>query len=140
VERAGDESMPMILGNAGKLQQVFLNLFLNAKDAMPDGGTLRIETANHGSAQVIIRDTGSGIASEHLGRIFDPFFTTKNGNGATERRGTGLGLAVTYGIIQEHGGKVHVESRVGSGTTFTLEFPALRSRKREAAATTVAEA
>jgi signal transduction histidine kinase len=140
VERAGDESMPMILGNAGKLQQVFLNLFLNAKDAMPDGGTLRIETANNGSAQVIIRDTGSGITSEHLGRIFDPFFTTKNGNGVTDRRGTGLGLAVTYGIIQEHGGKVHVESRVGEGTTFTLEFPVLRTRKREAAATTVAEA
>ena len=140
VERAGNDSMPMILGNAGKLQQVFLNLFLNAKDAMPDGGTLRIETANNGSAQVIIRDTGSGIASEHLGRIFDPFFTTKNGNGVTERRGTGLGLAVTYGIIQEHGGKVHVESRVGAGTIFTLEFPVLRARKREATATTVAEA
>jgi signal transduction histidine kinase len=106
---------------------------------MPHGGTLRIETVGGGDAQVIIRDTGSGIAPDHLGRIFDPFFTTKNGNGMTERRGTGLGLAVTYGIIQEHGGKIHVESRIGEGTIFTLEFPVLRARKREAA-TTIAEA
>jgi PAS domain S-box-containing protein len=132
--------VPPILGNAGKLQQVFLNLFLNAKDAMPNGGTLRIETSADGSARVRITDTGMGIAPEHMGRIFDPFFTTKNGNGVTERRGTGLGLAVTYGIIQEHGGKIHVESGVGVGTTFTLEFPILRARRREPARATVAEA
>lgn len=139
VERKGGDT-PAILGNAGKLQQVFLNLFLNAKDAMPDGGTLRIETSGQSAAVVRISDTGSGIAPENLARIFDPFFTTKHGNGASQRRGTGLGLAVSYGIIQEHGGKVRVDSAVGSGTTFTLEFPVLRARKREAAGAAVAEA
>jgi signal transduction histidine kinase len=133
VERRTD-NLPMIFGNAGKLQQVFLNLFLNAKDAMPHGGTLRIDSHVDGAVFLRIGDTGTGIAPEHLARIFDPFFTTKNGNGATERRGTGLGLAVTYGIIQEHGGKIRVESAVGTGTTFTLEFPVLRAHKRQTVA------
>ena len=138
IERSG-EDLPMIYGNAGKLQQVFLNLFLNAKDAMPQGGTLRIESHAGYDARVRISDTGSGIAAENLARIFDPFFTTKNGNGATERRGTGLGLAVSYGIIQEHGGKVRVESQVGVGTTFTLEFPMMPARKRQMVSSSVAE-
>jgi two-component system, NtrC family, sensor kinase len=118
--------LPTILGNAGKLQQVFLNLFLNAKDAMAGGGTLRIATEANGHVAVSITDSGSGIAPEHLQRIYDPFFTTKNAPKAGQRRGTGLGLAVTYGIIQEHAGKIHVESEVGAGTTFFLEFPMLR--------------
>jgi two-component system NtrC family sensor kinase len=118
--------LPPILGNAGKLQQVFLNLFLNAKDAMKDGGTLRIATEINGHVSVAISDTGSGIAPEHLQRIYDPFFTTKSAPKQGERRGTGLGLAVTYGIIQEHAGKIHVESHLGAGTTFYLEFPMLR--------------
>ena len=118
--------LPMILGNAGKLQQVFLNLFLNAKDAMTDGGTLRISTEANGHVAVSITDSGSGIAPEHLQRIYDPFFTTKSAPRQGQRRGTGLGLAVTYGIIQEHAGKIHVESEVGTGTTFFLEFPMLR--------------
>ncbi|GGH14270.1 ATP-binding protein [Silvibacterium dinghuense] len=118
--------LPPILGNAGKLQQVFLNLFLNAKDAMAGGGTLRIETTANGHVSVAISDTGSGISPEHLRRIYDPFFTTKSAPKEGQRRGTGLGLAVTYGIIQEHAGKIHVESEVGSGTTFYLEFPMLR--------------
>jgi signal transduction histidine kinase len=138
IERSG-EDLPMIFGNAGKLQQVFLNLFLNAKDAMPQGGVLRIASRAGYDATVRISDTGSGIASENLARIFDPFFTTKNGNGATERRGTGLGLAVSYGIIQEHGGKIRVESQLGVGTTFTLEFPVMPVRKRQAVTTSVAE-
>jgi PAS domain S-box-containing protein len=133
VERNTDD-LPFIFGNAGKLQQVFLNLFLNAKDAMPQGGTLRINSRVDGAVFLRISDTGTGIAPEHLARIFDPFFTTKNGNGATERRGTGLGLAVTYGIIQEHGGKIRVESTVGTGTTFTLEFPVLRAQRRQTVA------
>jgi PAS domain S-box-containing protein len=118
--------LPPILGNAGKLQQVFLNLFLNAKDAMSGGGTLRIATEINGHVSVAISDTGAGIAPEHLQRIYDPFFTTKSAPKQGERRGTGLGLAVSYGIIQEHAGKIHVESHVGAGTTFYLEFPMLR--------------
>jgi two-component system NtrC family sensor kinase len=118
--------LPPILGNAGKLQQVFLNLFLNAKDAMNGGGTLRIATEANGHVSVAISDTGSGIAPEHLQRIYDPFFTTKSAPKEGQRRGTGLGLAVTYGIIQEHAGKIHVESQIGEGTTFYLEFPMLR--------------
>jgi two-component system, NtrC family, sensor kinase len=118
--------LPPILGNAGKLQQVFLNLFLNAKDAMSGGGTLRVATEANGQVSVAISDTGSGIAPEHLQRIYDPFFTTKSAPKEGQRRGTGLGLAVTYGIIQEHAGKIHVESSMGAGTTFYLEFPMLR--------------
>jgi len=118
-------ALPPIHGNAGKLQQVFLNLFLNAKDAMASGGMLRVATQNGDGVRVMIADTGSGIAQEHIQRIYDPFFTTKNG-GRDGRKGTGLGLSVTYGIIQEHAGKIQVESHVGQGTTFYLEFPLMR--------------
>ena len=118
--------LPPIMGNSGKLQQVFLNLFLNAKDAMAAGGTLRVATLANGHVAVDVSDTGSGIALEHVQRIYDPFFTTKTTVSEGQRRGTGLGLAVTYGIIQEHAGKIQVESQVGSGTTFHLEFPTAR--------------
>jgi two-component system NtrC family sensor kinase len=130
LESALDPSLPPILGNPGKLQQVFLNLFLNAKDAMAGGGTLRVatEVGNDigGHVGVSITDTGSGIAPEHVKRIYDPFFTTKSAPREGQRRGTGLGLAVTYGIIQEHAGKIEVESQAGAGTTFYLEFPLVR--------------
>jgi signal transduction histidine kinase len=125
-------NLPPIMGNAGKLQQVFLNLFLNAKDAMASKAanneprTLRVATEVNGHVSISIADSGSGIAPEHLRRIYDPFFTTKTARRDGQPRGTGLGLAVTYGIIQEHSGKIHVESQVGSGTTFYLEFPLLR--------------
>jgi len=118
--------LPGIMGNSGKLQQVFLNLFLNAKDAMPNGGTLKVSTENGDGVRVVISDTGSGIAPEHLNRIYDPFFTTKAKPGEGQRRGTGLGLSVSYGIIQEHAGKIQVNSRPGQGTTFALEFPMMR--------------
>jgi len=125
--------LPPIMGNAGKLQQVFLNLFLNAKDAMAgkaaengERRTLRVSTEVNGHVSISIADSGSGIAPEHLRRIYDPFFTTKTARRDGQPRGTGLGLAVTYGIIQEHSGKIHVESQLGSGTTFYLEFPLLR--------------
>jgi two-component system, NtrC family, sensor kinase len=126
LESALDPSLPHILGNPGKLQQVFLNLFLNAKDAMAGGGTLRVATEVNGHVGVSISDTGSGIAPEHVKRIYDPFFTTKSAPREGQRRGTGLGLAVTYGIIQEHAGKIEVESQTGAGTTFYLEFPLVR--------------
>ncbi len=118
--------LPAIQGNAGRLQQVFLNLFLNAKDAMAGGGTLRVSTLNGDSVTVCISDTGSGIAPEHIQRIYDPFFTTKATPNEGQTRGTGLGLSVTYGIIQEHAGKIRVESQPGAGTTFTLDFPLSR--------------
>ncbi len=120
------QDLPDILGNVGKLQQVFLNLFLNAKDAMAGGGVLRVSTVANGHVEVIIGDTGSGIAAENLRRIYDPFFTTKAALVEGRRRGTGLGLSVSYGIIQEHAGKIQVESKEGHGTTFHLEFPMLR--------------
>jgi two-component system NtrC family sensor kinase len=116
------QALPCVRGSANKLQQVFLNLFLNARDAMPTGGMLEVRTAAHnGSVEVEVADTGAGIAREHIHRIFDPFFTTKS-NG----RGTGLGLSVSYGIIKEHAGKIDVRSTPGKGTSFHVEFPAVR--------------
>ena len=115
-----------IQGNPGRLQQVFLNLFLNAKDAMPGGGTLNDATTNGDMVSVRVTDSGSGIAPENVHRIYDPFFTTKTAPKEGQSRGTGLGLAVTYGIIQEHAGKIRVESKPGSGTTFALDFPLTR--------------
>jgi PAS domain S-box-containing protein len=127
VESDLHDGLPMIHGNAGKLQQVFLNLFLNAKDAMAGaGGTLRVQTANGTGVNVSVSDTGSGIAPEHIHKIYDPFFTTKTAPREGQSKGTGLGLSVTYGIIQEHAGKIRVESNPGQGTTFYLEFPLIR--------------
>jgi two-component system, NtrC family, sensor kinase len=126
VENVFEPKLPPIQGNAGRLQQVFLNLFLNAKDAMPGGGTLRVATLNGESVSVSVSDTGSGIAPENIQRIYDPFFTTKTSPREGQARGTGLGLSVTYGIIQEHAGKIRVESHPGQGTTFTLDFPMSR--------------
>ncbi len=117
------DHLPRITGNPGRLQQVFLNLFLNARDAMPEGGTLRVMTSNGEGVSVVVSDTGSGIAQEHIRRIYDPFFTTKTSPQEGQGRGTGLGLSVTYGIIQEHAGKIRVESRPGEGTTFYVDFP-----------------
>jgi PAS domain S-box-containing protein len=124
------EDLPLIHGNPGKLQQVFLNLLLNAKEAMPEGGSLRVATLaneNDNSVAALVADSGAGIAPEHLKRIYDPFFTTKTKPLPGKRRGTGLGLSVSYGIIQEHAGKIRVESAIGAGTTFHLEFPMLRN-------------
>jgi two-component system NtrC family sensor kinase len=110
---------PTIQGNAGKLQQVFLNLFLNARDAMPSGGRLEVRTWREGTrALVEVADSGSGIAPEHLQRIYDPFFTTK-----AARKGTGLGLSVSYGIIQEHDGSIEVSNGPSGGARFHLAFP-----------------
>jgi hypothetical protein len=118
------DELPAIRGNAGKLQQVFLNLFINGRDAMPAGGNLTIRTwAESGFAHVEVADSGHGIAPEHLARIYDPFFTTKG-----PKKGTGLGLSITYGIIQEHNGIIEVDSVVGRGTRFRLEFPGIGTR------------
>jgi signal transduction histidine kinase len=114
-----EPALPGVQGNAGKLQQVFLNLFLNARDAMSKGGVLEVRTWTDGPrVKVEVTDNGSGIAPEHIHRIYDPFFTTK-----AARKGTGLGLSVTYGIIQEHGGSIEVFNRRGGGATFRLDLP-----------------
>jgi two-component system NtrC family sensor kinase len=122
VTRNLQQELPFVLGSNNKLQQVFLNLFLNARDAMPSGGVVEIRTASfNGSVEVEIKDTGAGIPRENLNRIFDPFFTTK-----ASGRGTGLGLSVSYGIVKEHAGKLDVRSTPGKGTSFRLEFPVAR--------------
>ncbi len=110
---------PVVLGTEFKLQQVFLNLFINARDAMPKGGwlTIRTRTAD-GAAVVEVSDTGAGIPNDRLARIYDPFFTTKEIG-----QGTGLGLSITYGIVREHEGAIACDSAVGVGTRFTLSFP-----------------
>jgi PAS domain S-box-containing protein len=132
VETNLDPQLPRIHGNQGKLQQVILNLMLNAKDAMfsTPNATLRIATFSAGSRVIVrIQDSGNGIQREHLHRIYDPFFTTKTRPQEGEHKGTGLGLAVSYGIMQEHAGKIQVESEPGVGTTFQLEFPPSGSRQ-----------
>ncbi len=125
-----DTTTPTISGNPGRLQQVFLNLFINARDAMGSGGMLEVKTSHEddGSVQIDVLDSGHGIDPEHIHRIYDPFFTTKGA-----RKGTGLGLSVTYGIIQEHGGAIKVFSRPGGGTRFHLEFPPVTAKSRKPA-------
>jgi two-component system NtrC family sensor kinase len=121
------ESLPEVAGNRGKLQQVLVNLVLNAKDALQDkgSGTVRIVTARTSKGvELRVEDDGIGMAQETLRKIYDPFFTTKSNPTAGQRKGTGLGLAVTYGIVQEHAGTIEVSSTVGTGTVFRLELPA----------------
>jgi PAS domain S-box-containing protein len=123
------EHIPAAYGNASKLQQVFMNLILNARDAMPSGGRLTIQTRLVDTSLVVdFRDTGVGIAPENIARIYDPFFTTKEVG-----QGTGLGLALSYGIIQEHGGRIFVESRPGEGAHFTIKLPTAFARQMQAA-------
>ena len=126
--------LPPVHGNAGKLQQVFLNLFLNARDAMDGGGVLSVRTwAEESGARVDVTDTGHGISPEHIQRIYDPFFTTKG-----HRKGTGMGLAVTYGIVQEHKGSIEVSSRQG-GTRFHLRLPWSRTAVGQASGLSVSK-
>jgi two-component system NtrC family sensor kinase len=113
------EGGAIVRGDFGQLRQVFVNLILNACDAMPDGGTLSVSSkrVDEGRAvEIALVDTGTGIAPEHLSKIFDPFFTTK-------QMGTGLGLSVVYGVVEKHGGSMKAQSRVGEGTTMTVRLP-----------------
>jgi len=114
------EAVPTVMGDPDRLQQVFLNLLVNAADAMPDGGQLRVtlEASGGGSVAVRIRDTGVGIAPEDLGRIFEAFYTTKE-----RGRGSGLGLVVARGIVLDHGGSIDVASEPGKGTEFVIVLP-----------------
>jgi two-component system NtrC family sensor kinase len=120
VEDEVPTDLPPIHGEKKSLQQVFLNLFINAIQAMLDGGTLRISAHPSDNQWMVIdvSDTGIGIDPEHLSQIFDPFYTTKQVG-----KGTGLGLSVTYGIVEKHGGHIEVKSRKGQGTTFTVTLP-----------------
>jgi len=113
------EALPQINASRDQLRQVFLNLVANARDAMPDGGTLSVTTASDAeNVRIKIADSGTGIKQEHLKKIFDSFFTTKD-----SVKGVGLGLSVCYGFIKDHGGDIKVKSKVSSGTTFTITFP-----------------
>jgi two-component system NtrC family sensor kinase len=123
------ESLPLVSGDVGQLQQAVIILAENAMDAMPEGGTLTLRTSREveegedgGVVVIEVSDTGQGIAPEIRERIFDPFFTTKEVG-----RGTGLGLAVCYGIVTEHGGRISVDSVVGRGTVFRISLPALET-------------
>ncbi len=113
------EDLEKVYASKNQLRQVFLNMFSNARDAMPDGGTLSIKTlAKDGRIHIEISDTGTGIREENLSRIFDTFFTTKD-----TVKDVGLGLSVCYGFIKEHGGDIRVSSTCGAGTTFTIILP-----------------
>ena len=132
-------ALPLVQADAGMIEQVLLNLAVNSRDAMPDGGRLQISTAavvvTHALLQqmpdatpgpavsITVADTGSGIAPEHLPRIFEPFFTTKDVG-----KGTGLGLATAYGIINQHKGWIQASSQLGQGTTFQIFLPASKSK------------
>ncbi len=120
IKEVYDANLPPVSLDVNQMQQVFMNLFLNAIDSMPTGGTLTVEIgkkdAQKGWIQVKIKDTGKGIVSEHLTKIFNPFFTTKN-------KGLGLGLTITHKIMEGHGGTIGVESAPGKGSTFVLSFP-----------------
>jgi len=120
IEEELAEDLPNVDGDMNQLQQVVLNLSLNACEAMPDGGTLTVRTSvKSGRVLVRVADTGCGIRHEHLSQIFEPFFSTK-----PVGKGTGLGLSISYGIIQQHGGALEVASEEGAGTTFTITLPA----------------
>ena len=127
IVRGYDPDSPPVFGNSGKLQQVFTNLLLNARDAIPAGGSIKISTlpAEDHSLTIEVSDSGIGIAPENVAKIYDPFYTTK-GVG----RGTGLGLAVSYGIVQEHSGHISVESTPGQGTIFRITLPTVNARAR----------
>jgi hypothetical protein len=119
------------------LDQVIANLAVNARDAMPNGGTLRVEVAAHGADRVAlrVRDEGEGIPEHVLPHVFEPFFTTKSAD-----RGTGLGLATVYGVVTQHGGKVSAESTPGRGTTMTVLLPRSSEQERASGATSTASA
>ena len=130
VRRELSAVQPVVLGTEHKLQQVFLNLFINARDAMPKGGWLSITTRSDANGVAVeVGDTGAGIQAEHLARIYDPFFTTKSLG-----QGTGLGLSITYGIVHEHSGSIECDSRAGEGTRFLLTFPPAQGRTAAAGA------
>ena len=127
------EKVPAIRMNLGEIQQVFLNLAINSKHAMPLGGAIAISTKFTGNfVRIDFSDTGAGIPPENLSRIFEPFFTTKQSEGS--KSGTGLGLSVIYAIIERHGGRIEVSSELNKGTTFTIHLPNIQTVSKAAEA------
>jgi len=119
IEKKIKPDLPKTMIDVGQIQQVFINILLNAIEAMPQGGILTVSSGIEGQmATVRFTDTGIGIPEENLPKILDPFFTTKK-----QGKGTGLGLSVSYGIVERHRGKLEVRSKVGKGTTFTVKLP-----------------
>ncbi len=119
---------PQAVVNPNQIQQVLLNLLINARQAMPSGGRVVIKIAYDAGEKTVdltVRDTGCGIAPEYLPHIFDPFFSTKQGPDASGKGGTGLGLSMCREIIESHHGRIRVESTVGKGTAFILRLPAV---------------
>ncbi len=124
-----DESLPMIVVDPSQIERVFLNLIINAAEAMEDGGTLALTTSyglNAQSMEIEVKDSGHGISIENMQRIFNPFFTTKEIS-----HGVGLGLAISYGIVNEHNGEITVESEIGKGATFTVSLPIITKVSEE---------
>jgi two-component system NtrC family sensor kinase len=122
LQKSVAQNLPKVKCDFKQVQQVFLNLMVNASEAMPNGGTLTVKANRAAGAEafleVVISDTGCGIAKEDMEHIFEPFFTTKE-----EEKGVGLGLSVAYGIIAKHNGSIAVESEPGKGSTFTVRLP-----------------
>ena len=122
------EAVPLILAAGNQLQRVLINMLVNARQAMPNGGMVLLQLTSEDEGRTVtlsIRDTGLGIAPEHLPKIFDPFFSTKSGPDASGKGGTGLGLSACREIIESHSGRIRVESSVGRGTQFIMRFPSL---------------
>jgi signal transduction histidine kinase len=123
------QAVPPAMVNGNQIQQVLLNLLINARQAMPGGGRLAVKVlydAQNDTVDLVVRDNGSGIPPEVLPKIFDPFFSTKTGPDASGKGGTGLGLSMCRNIIEAHRGRIRVESAPGKGTAFTLKLPAAR--------------
>ena len=122
VEKRLCETLPSVMGNANYLQQVFLNLLINARDAMPEGGKVTVATETKGFKVLIhVADTGTGISKENLDKMFTPFFTTKEAG-----KGTGLGLSICNKIVSQHRGEIKVKTEVNVGTTFSVVLPVTR--------------
>ncbi len=128
------EGRPHARVSPAQIQQVLLNLVINARQAMPEGGTVRVRVGTDATgrlAELSVNDTGRGIAPADLRRIFEPFFTTKSGPDETGLGGTGLGLSVCREIVEKHRGRLRAESRVGRGTTFTLRLPTCQAPSQQ---------
>jgi len=126
-------TVPLVRANGNQIQQVLLNLLINARQAMPDGGTITLRLQHHSQENmvaIIIRDAGTGIAQDKLQKIFDPFFSTKTGPDASGKGGTGLGLSSCRNIIDGHRGRIRVASTVGQGTQFTILLPVASIEKK----------
>jgi signal transduction histidine kinase len=131
VSRAGDPSLSLVVADFNQLVQVIINLILNAVQSMKEGGRLTINSSeDNGLVKIYISDTGNGIPPENMEKLFTPFFTTKE-----DVKGVGLGLAISYGIIERHGGRIEVQSEVGKGSTFTVVLPAYQGKEPQEAGT-----